>query len=69
MANEYQFGGDCRRFDCLGLFNLDITVKSLLDLGVSALSFRDPSFPGQDRSRWHLNAMQCTHCAVDAVYI
>ena len=46
MANEYQFVGDCRRFDCRGLLNLHITVKSLLDLRLSALSFHDSSVPG-----------------------
>ena len=45
-ANEYQFGGDCRRFDCCRLLNLHITVKSLLDLGRSAMSFHDSSVPG-----------------------
>ena len=45
-ANEYQFGGDCRRFDCCRLSNLHITVKSLLDLRLSALSFHDSSVPG-----------------------
>ena len=64
-ANEYQFGGDCRRFDCQGLLNLHITVKSLLDRRLSALSFHDSSDPGQEAASAGIG-VQCS--AIDHIH-
>ena len=72
-ANEYQFGGDCRRFDCRGLLNLHITVKSLLDRRLSALSFHDSSVPPLVAADMELQCTverhsQSTTCTRSSVY-